>query len=131
MGQRPYPAISITIPDVTFSEAEVALNELSELENFQQTNNESKFERKTSNGNTEVSGYIKRSLTYNGDECSFSIHPSFTTRDSQLTVEFTDSMTESTTRFNNVSTVFDKIIYPLLEEYLTDVPEPQVTTKSI
>lgn len=131
MSRRPYPAVSIIVSNVSYSKAEVALDELAKLENFQETNNESKFERKTVNGETEISGYIKRSIKYTGETCTFSIHPSFTAKESDLKVVFTDTRSETADRFSDIITVFEKYIFPLLEEYLTDVPEPKVTTKSI
>lgn len=128
MSRRPHPSVSIVVSDISYDAAETALDELAKLEDFQQTHEESRFEKRKHNGDTEIDGYIKRELDYLN---TFTISPSYTAKDNSLEVEYIGSRTEQTDNFKEIITVFETVIYPLLEEYLTDVPEPKVLSKSI
>jgi len=129
MSVNYYPTVQARIDYNSFNRAESVCDELEAVENVDTRNRESKFTRKEFNGETEVDGYIKLSLTIHG---SVDVFVSYSSDEGDLKVTYESDMYEAPKEFRNVIDAFDAVVVPVLEdEYGADVVDYTVTTRMI
>jgi hypothetical protein len=129
MSVNYYPTVQARIDYNSFDRAESVCDDLEAVENVETRNRESKFTRKEFNGETEVDGYIKLSLTIYG---SVDVFVSYSSDEEDLTVTYESDMYEAPKEFRDVIDAFDAVVVPVLEdEYGADVVDYTVTTRMI
>lgn len=132
MGRKHYPTVEILVDDITFETAEMLLEKIEKHRQVEQTNKESKYERKEYNGDIESNGYLKYSFEIQHNDEKVEVYASYSTGDNNnLEITYQSDRVENTEDFNNALNVFEKVIYCTVTRNITeDTVRMRVTTKS-
>lgn len=130
MSRNYYPAVEIKKSSLDFETAESVSERLKNSSVFTEENYENKYERKTVNGDTEISGYIKLSLDHPDIESDYNpISATYNAKDQELLIHSFLPGSVGSDNFKTVIEVFEEEIVPELQDELGQTVSVSVTTK--
>lgn len=131
MGRKYYPAVQLKLQELDYDTAEIIVETIKKSSDFNTGHSESKYERKTRNGEKSVSGYIKLSLETQFSDSKF--QALYSADDREFTISYHSNIkSKSAKEFSDIISTFEETIKPVVDQSLVDkASDLSVTTKGV